>query len=109
MKESGFTLFELIVVIVLIGILSTVGIIKYRDLKSYTAEETNTANAKAIEAAIIIYYSRQITKDTSYKLAAAVKAYNSNPGQFFNDRQVPHKSNGSHFSVSYTNGNLIVR
>lgn len=109
MKESGFTLFELIVVIVLIGIISTIGIIKYSDMKASTAQETDTANAKAIEDAIIIYYTQQITKNTSYTLSDAVKAYNSNPGHFFSNGQVPQKSNGSQFLVSYKNGNLIVR
>ena len=108
MKESGFTLIELIIVIVILGIISSIGIIKYVDMNAQTADVTRLANAKAIESAILIFFTTQVTLDSHYTVSDAVDAYNTNPAGFFQDGQIPLKADGSSFSVSYQNGEIIV-
>ena len=56
-KEKGFTLIELIMVIVILGILAAVAIPKFVDLSNQAKESTCKSNLGAIDSACAIYYA----------------------------------------------------
>lgn len=55
MSRLGFTLLELIVVVVIVGILVTLGLVNYGGIKERTLDKEATVNLKLIQAAEKIY------------------------------------------------------
>ena len=56
--ESGFTLIELVIVIVILGILAAVAIPKYEDLREQARTATLKGQLGSIRSAIAIQYAR---------------------------------------------------
>ncbi len=107
--ENGFTLIELVVVIVILGIIALIAIPKYLDLTVSVKNSADTENRKAVEAAILLYFTEHVTDDITYTLADAVNQYNGNSNSFFSDGNTPVKQNGMDYAVSVVNGILLVR
>jgi prepilin-type N-terminal cleavage/methylation domain-containing protein len=57
MDKKGFTLIELVIVVVIIGILSSIAAIKYADLLTKANEGALRGNLGSIRSALSIYYS----------------------------------------------------
>ena len=55
MKRKGFTLFELVIVIVIIGILATFGVSQYNPMRESALNKEAIANLKLIQAAQKVY------------------------------------------------------
>ncbi|MEW6050118.1 MAG: type II secretion system protein [Candidatus Zixiibacteriota bacterium] len=57
--RGGFTLIELIVVIVIAGTLSSVAVVRYRDLRSATRQAVTKESLAAMRSAIVLYQTAQ--------------------------------------------------
>jgi MSHA pilin protein MshA len=75
-NQGGFTLIELVMVIVILGVLSAVALPKFVDLKgdAQTASVQGAAGALS-SAAAINYASAQLSKAGSYALSGAAASF----------------------------------
>ncbi len=61
-NEKGFTLVELVIIIVILGILAAVAIPKYQDLSSEAKEAAARSSLGSLRSAITIFYANQAVK-----------------------------------------------
>lgn len=63
-SESGFTLIELVIVIVILGILASVAIPKYEDMREQARTATLKGQLGSIRSALAIQYARTALAST---------------------------------------------
>ena len=59
LNQSGFTLIELVIIIIILGILAAVAIPKYQDLSTEAKEAAGRSALGSIRSGIIIYYANE--------------------------------------------------
>ena len=73
-SESGFTLIELVIVIVILGILAAVAIPKYEDMREQARVATLKGQLGSIRSAIAIQYARNALNGAATTLNGAIFA-----------------------------------
>ena len=72
-KQMGFTLIEIVMVLVLLGILSAVAVPKYFDLRAQAVERALDASAAELQSRIMARFAQEILKSTDNACVSAVQ------------------------------------
>jgi prepilin-type N-terminal cleavage/methylation domain-containing protein len=95
-SESGFTLIELVIVIVILGILAAVAIPKYEDMREQARVATLKGQLGAIRSAIAIQYARNALNGSA--------TFPTLDGTIFSDGRVPKEPVNNSLAVKTTAG-----
>lgn len=72
-KQMGFTLIEIVMVLVLLGILSAVAVPKYFDLREQAEQRALDATAAELQSRIMAHFAQNLMSDTKPTCSDAVK------------------------------------
>jgi len=95
-SESGFTLIELVIVIVILGILAAVAIPKYEDMREQARVATLKGQLGSIRSAIAIQYARNALNGSA--------TFPTLDGTIFADGRVPKEPVNNSLAVKTTPG-----
>jgi MSHA pilin protein MshA len=95
-SESGFTLIELVIVIVILGILAAVAIPKYEDMREQARVATIKGQLGSIRSAIAIQYARNALNGSA--------TFPTLDGTIFADGRVPKEPINNSNAVKTTAG-----
>ena len=95
-SESGFTLIELVIVIVILGILAAVAIPKYEDMREQARVATIKGQLGSIRSAVAIQYARNALNGTA--------TFPTLDGTIFADGRVPKEPINNSNAVKTTAG-----
>lgn len=108
LSQKGFTIMELVVVIIILGVLVAIALPRYFALTDDAQEAACLANQKSIEAAIMMDYSNRLLAGSGETLSDVVSDYNSDPGSFFANDQAPKEPSGGSYTVSESSGQITI-
>ena len=106
-SQKGFTIMELVVVIIILGVLVAIALPRYFALTDDAQEAACLANMKSIEAAIMMEYSDRLLAGSGDALSDVVADYNSDAGAFFANDQAPKEPAGGSYTVSASGSNQL--
>ncbi|HLQ66208.1 MAG TPA: prepilin-type N-terminal cleavage/methylation domain-containing protein [Candidatus Limnocylindrales bacterium] len=95
-SESGFTLIELVIVIVILGILAAVAIPKYEDMREQARVATVKGQLGSIRSAVAIQYARNALNGSA--------TFPTLDGTIFGDGRVPKEPINNSSAVKTTPG-----
>jgi prepilin-type N-terminal cleavage/methylation domain-containing protein len=76
-NDTGFTLLETVMVVVILGIMAAMAFPKFIDLRTKAEEARSQANIGAMRAAILIYYSKTALPQFQYLCTSGGNSYRS--------------------------------
>ncbi|RMH82492.1 MAG: type II secretion system protein [Calditrichaeota bacterium] len=89
-SQKGFTMLELVIVLVIIATLAGIGVPKYLSMQKQAQIAADKANRAAIQTAIMNRYVDKINRGDRVTMQDIVNQFNSNPNSFFPTGKVPN-------------------
>ncbi|NCO83825.1 MAG: hypothetical protein COZ31_10620 [Nitrospirae bacterium CG_4_10_14_3_um_filter_44_29] len=76
-NEKGFTLIELIMVIVLLGILAAIAVPKYADLQGEAKDAVTNATIGAVKSSAVIWFAKKLGQTSTHTAIFASTEYDT--------------------------------